>query len=101
MPPIGTGFTSIDADENINGWPIGSRFAGSHMKELIRTNDPVLLSWIEAALTESGIEAVIFDQYMSAVEGSIGAFPRRVMVLDEDLERARQILNAAPTGASS
>ena len=71
------------------------------MKELIRTNDPVLLSWIQATLADEGIEAVIFDQYMSAVEGSIGAFPRRVMVLDEDLERAQRILDAARAGAPS
>ena len=69
------------------------------MKELIRTNDPVLLSWIQATLADEGIEAVIFDQYMSAVEGSIGAFPRRVMVLDRDLERAQRALDAAKAGA--
>ena len=68
------------------------------MKELIRTNDPVFLSWIQAALAEGGVEAVIFDQYTSAVEGSIGALPRRVMVLDEDFERARRIVDAANAG---
>jgi hypothetical protein len=71
------------------------------MKELIRTNDPVLLSWVQATLADEGIEAVIFDQYMSAVEGSIGAFPRRVMVLEQDLDRARRILDAARAGAPS
>lgn len=71
------------------------------MKELIRTNDPVLLSWVQATLADDGIETVIFDQYMSAVEGSIGAFPRRVMVLDKDLERARRVLDAARAGAPS
>lgn len=70
------------------------------MKELVRTNDPVLLSWIEATLAENGIEAITFDQYMSAAEGSIGAFPRRIMVLDQDLERARRIIEAAPPGDS-
>jgi hypothetical protein len=70
------------------------------MKELIRTNDPVFLSWIQATLAEEGVDTVIFDQYTSAVEGSIGALPRRVMVLDEDLERARRILDAAKAGAT-
>ena len=69
------------------------------MKELIRTNDPVFLSWIQATLAEEGVETVIFDQYTSAVEGSIGALPRRVMVLDEDFERARRILDAAEARA--
>ena len=71
------------------------------MKELIRTNDPVFLSWIQATLAEEGIDAIIFDQYTSAVEGSIGALPRRVMVLEEDLDRARRILDSANAGAAS
>ncbi len=62
------------------------------MRELLRSNDPVFLSWIEATLADAGIEAVVFDQYTSAVEGSIGALPRRVMVGDDDLDRARRIV---------
>ena len=65
------------------------------MKELIRTNDPVFLSWLQAALSDAGIEAMVFDQYTSAIEGSIGALPRRVMVLEDDLARAQQIINTA------
>ncbi len=68
---------------------------GTVMKELIRTNDPVFLSWLQSALSDAGIEAVVFDQYTSAIEGSIGALPRRVMVLEDDLVRARQIINTA------
>lgn len=71
------------------------------MKELIRTNDPVFLSWIEATLAAEGIEAIIFDHYTSAVEGSIGVLPRRVMVHEADLERARRILGSANAGAAS
>jgi len=70
------------------------------MKELIRTNDPVFLSWIQATLAEAGIEAVVFDQYTSAVEGSIGALPRRVMVREEDLGAARRILASADAGSA-
>ncbi len=62
------------------------------MKELIRANDPVLLSWIVATLADEGIEAVVFDTHMSVLEGSVAAIPRRVMVLDEDHSRARRIL---------
>ena len=69
------------------------------MKELIRTNDPVFLSWIQATLAEEGVETVIFDQYTSAVEMTLKALPRRVMVLDEDFERARRILDAAEARA--
>jgi len=63
------------------------------MKELIRTNNIVLISWLEARLAEDGIEAVVFDQYASAIEGQVGPIQRRVMVLDEDFPRAQWILN--------
>jgi len=62
------------------------------MKELIRTNNIVLISWLEARLAEDGIEAVVFDQYASAIEGQVGPIQRRVMVLDEDFPRAQWIL---------
>jgi hypothetical protein len=62
------------------------------MKELIRTNDIVFISWLQATLAEAGIETVVFDQYASAVEGQVGPIQRRVMVLDEDFPRAQWIL---------
>ncbi len=66
------------------------------MKELIRSNDPVLLSWLDAALAEVGIEALVLDVHTSILEGSAGAIPRRLMVLDEDHARAQRILDDAP-----
>ena len=70
------------------------------MKEVLRTNDLVLLSYASHVLAEAGIEAVVFDAHMSAVEGSIGAFPRRLMVQDEDRARAlRELGNATITGS--
>ncbi|MGE0242198.1 MAG: DUF2007 domain-containing protein [Parvibaculaceae bacterium] len=69
------------------------------MKEVLRTNDLVLLSYATHVLAEAGIEALVFDAHMSAVEGSIGAFPRRLMVQDEDVARAlRELGNATITG---
>lgn len=65
------------------------------MKELLRTNDPVRLSWIEAYLAASGIEVVVLDLYTSIIEGSIGAIPRRLMVSDADYVRARSLLAEA------
>lgn len=65
------------------------------MLELVRSNDPVYLSWIEAVLAAEGIPCVVLDAYTSAIEGSIGAIPRRVMVAAEDAERARRALEAA------
>jgi hypothetical protein len=65
------------------------------MKELLRTNDLVRLSWIQALLAAAGIEAFVLDNHTSIVEGSIGAIPRRLMVADADHGRARLLLAEA------
>ncbi len=65
------------------------------MVELIRTNDPVLLSWLTAALRGEDIEAVVLDTHTSVMEGSISAIPRRIMVRDKDLRRAKRVLAEA------
>lgn len=65
------------------------------MKELLRTNNPVLMSWIGALLAESRIEAIVLDGHTSVLEGSIGAIPRRIMVVDEDHARACRLLAEA------
>jgi len=65
------------------------------MKELLRTNDPVRLSWAEALLAAAGIEAVVLDTHTSIIEGSIGAIPRRLMVADADHRRAEKLLTEA------
>lgn len=69
------------------------------MKELLRSNDLVKLSWIEALLADSGIAVLVLDQHTSVLEGSAGAIPRRVMVADEDYARARNVLESAGEGA--
>lgn len=65
------------------------------MRELLRTNDPVKLSWLQALLTDAGIEHIVLDTHMSIIEGSVNAIPRRLCVLDEDLEPARRLLRDA------
>lgn len=62
------------------------------MKELIRTNNPALLSFVEALLKEAGHSYFIADQNISIIEGSIGAFPRRVLVAEDEEASARQLL---------
>lgn len=69
------------------------------MKELLRTNDLVRLSWIEALLSDAGIECLVLDQHTSLVEGSIGAIQRRLMVNDHDLRRAQSVITEADNGA--
>ncbi|KJS26117.1 MAG: hypothetical protein VR75_08445 [Hyphomonadaceae bacterium BRH_c29] len=53
------------------------------MEEVFRTNDLIKLSYVQHLLQEAGIEYFVADQHIAAVEGSIGAFPRRVLVPDE------------------
>jgi hypothetical protein len=62
------------------------------MRELLRTNDSVRLSWLQAMLASAGIEVVILDTHTSIIEGSIGAIPRRLMVHEDDERRARAVL---------
>ena len=66
------------------------------MKELFRTNNAVYLSFAQAVLKSEGIETQMFDTHMSVMDGSIGALPRRLMVVhDEQYERAQLILSDA------
>jgi hypothetical protein len=65
------------------------------MRIVAITNDPVRLSFLTALLADAGVKSVVLDQYMSAVEGSIGAFPRRLAVAPEDEAQARRILREA------
>ncbi|MSO89370.1 MAG: DUF2007 domain-containing protein [Rhodospirillaceae bacterium] len=62
------------------------------MRELLRTNDAVLLSWLTALLRDSGIEASVLDAHTSVIEGSIGALPRRLVVDETDYEEARRLV---------
>ena len=65
------------------------------MKELFRSNDPVMISYAEAVLKAEGVEPLVLDQHMSVLEGSLGVLPRRMMVADEDMVFARQLLRDA------
>lgn len=65
------------------------------MIELIRTNDLVLISAVEAMLSAEGIEVFVADQFASAVDGSLGFLPRRVLVPEDEAGRARRVLRAA------
>ena len=68
------------------------------MKELLRTNETVFISWLEAMLKSEGIDVFVLDGHMSVLEGSANAIPRRVMVSDESYDAARRILTEAGEG---
>ncbi len=65
------------------------------MIELLRTNDAVLLSFVQALLKEAGIEHTLADQHMSVVEGSLGVLPRRILVLRAEHAEAKRLLAEA------
>ena len=65
------------------------------MRELVRTTDAVLISAIEALLNGARIKHIIVDQNMSIMEGSIGIFPRRILVGEDQFEAARRLLEEA------
>ena len=62
------------------------------MREIIRSNDPILLNFAQVLLRDAGVDAVLMDQNMSVMEGSIGILQRRLMVPVGDIELARQIM---------
>lgn len=65
------------------------------MRELVRTNDAVLLSFVEALLKERDMAYMLLDLNMSVLEGSLGILPRRVLVEDERYDEARRLLDDA------
>lgn len=69
------------------------------MRELIRTNDIVLLSAVEALLDAADIGHLVLDEHMSVMEGSLGLLPRRLLVEEARLARARTLLTEAGLGA--
>lgn len=65
------------------------------MRVVAMSNDQIRLSFLAALLADAGIASVLLDQHVSAVEGSIGAFPRRLAVAPEDEAQARRVLREA------
>jgi len=52
----------------------------------------VLVSAIGALLDGANIDHLVADQNMSIIEGSLGILPRRILVHDDDVRAARQVL---------
>lgn len=62
------------------------------MIELVRTNDAVVISFVEALMRDAGIACMVADQNMSVMDGSLGILPRRILVDSEQADEARRIL---------
>lgn len=68
------------------------------MRELIRTNDRVLLSFVETLLRDAGIESFPADSNMSVLEGSIGILPQRLLVSSNSYDEACRVMRGADLG---
>jgi putative signal transducing protein len=68
------------------------------LRELVRTNDIVLVSAIGALLDSANIHHLVLDQNMSIIEGSLGVLPRRILVHEDDNREARRLLADAGLG---
>lgn len=68
---------------------------GKLMEELVRTNDPVLISFLESILEEAGIKHFVADGNMSILEGSLAMIPRRILVDSDQLQKARMLVREA------
>ena len=68
------------------------------MREIVRTNDAVLITAIEALLKGAGIRHMVLDQNMSVLDGSLGMLPRRIVVDEDYVAKARRLLTDAGLG---
>ena len=65
------------------------------MRVVLKTNNPVVLSYATHVLEEAGIAAQVFDTHASIMDGSMAMVPRRLMVADEDFAKAEKLLRDA------
>ena len=65
------------------------------MRVVAESTDPVRVSFLLALLRDAGIACIVLDAHISALEGGIGAFPRRLVVAEDDLAQARRVLREA------
>lgn len=63
------------------------------MRPILKTNDAVLLSFAKDLLAQNGIESVVFDENASIMDGSLGILPRRLMVAEDEFDRAKRALD--------
>ena len=68
------------------------------MAELVRTNDPGVISVIEGLLAGAEIPYQVTDRNMAVLEGSISAIQVRILVADESEDEARELLTDAELG---
>jgi hypothetical protein len=68
---------------------------GAPLVEIVRTNDIVLIGFLQSLLENANIPVFVADAHISALEGMIGVFPRRVLVPEEHAAQARRLIRDA------
>ena len=63
------------------------------MKELIRTNDLILISRIQSILINATIHYDLLDVYVSTIEGSINAIQKRIVVSNDDFNLSQELIH--------
>jgi hypothetical protein len=76
-----------------------ARIFDAAMVEILRTNDVVLIGFVQSLLEGAQVPVLVADGHMSVLEGSIGAFPRRLLVPEDYKSRARRLLAEAGLAA--
>jgi hypothetical protein len=69
------------------------------MVEIVRTNDLVVIGFLQSLLEDANIHVLVADMHVSAIEGMMGAFPKRILVLQDDVNQARRLIRDAGLGA--
>lgn len=65
------------------------------MREILRSNDAVLINFVVVLLRDAGLNPQLVDEHISAIEGSIGALPRRVLIDADEVAQAKRVMKEA------
>ena len=65
------------------------------MREILRSNDPVLINFVVVLLRDASLNPHLVDEHVSAIEGSIGALPRRVLIAADEVAQAKRVMQEA------
>lgn len=65
------------------------------MVEILRSNDPIRVSFAASLLEDAGIPHTVADSHMSVIDGSLPVVETRVLVAEDSLDEARELLTDA------
>ena len=63
------------------------------VKEILRTNNLILISRVQSILNDAGIQNKLLDTHASNIEGNISAIQRRLVVSNDDFQQSQKLIN--------